>query len=159
MHIDATAGGSGSHYIRGLFMSAPSTPYSVIGLLAPLFVNYGALANFGITFRESATNKLAYLATPNITTVEYWNHETSSASTPYSNANWQGERAKWVKIRDDGTNLSFHMSSNGIDWQQLLSASRTAHFTSGPNQVGVIVNRGNSVTNLVHLDVLHWSFE
>lgn len=48
---------------------------------------------------------------------------------------WLGAIPKWYQIIDNGTNLTWRHSFNGIDWVQQASESRTAYLT--PSRIGI----------------------
>jgi hypothetical protein len=162
MYIDAQAGGSGSHWCRGLYLSTPvSTPWSVIALVRPLIDHAGSFAKAGIAVRESSSSKFVafWPWQTNNPVIETWNSETS-AGTETTGITLSvapgGER--WCKIEDDGTNLIFSIGLTGADWYQCYSIDRDAHMLGGANQAGVVVSRGNNVNDKVFLDVRHFSF-
>jgi hypothetical protein len=43
----------------------------------------------------------------------------------------------WFKLADDGTNLTYSWSPNGIDWIAVYSPSRTAVMAGGPFSLNV----------------------
>ncbi len=159
MFINATASGTGSHWNRGLWLPAPaSTPWSAIALLHPLASTNGSFAQSGMFIRESSSGKWYTYSCLNAIEVETWNNSTSAGAELFNTSAWLTNRMKWMRIRDDGTNLNFDISPNGVDWINLTTHGRTAHMAGGPDQAGVFVNRGNSVAVQQYLDVLHFSF-
>lgn len=58
----------------------------------------------------------------------------------------------WMRIKDDGTNLTYYNSINGYDWDQRYQHARTSFLT--PSDVCMVVVP-TGATNYVHW--LHWS--
>ena len=59
-------------------------------------------------------------------------------------------------ITDNGTNISWGISMNGLKFQILDSEARGANFTTAPDEVGFYINV-NDGTRLQALNLLHWS--
>jgi hypothetical protein len=152
----------------GTFEKAlPTTPYSVTAVVThPLSGRWTAndSAWIGIGFRETGTSKLQlFRATTfgEITVTNYTNPTTSSSS-PSDNDPWKtGEIINFIRIEDDGTNLSYHYSANGIVWQQIYTNLRTSHFTTAPDRVCIGVNSRWPTVQGSDSDykpqLLHWS--
>lgn len=75
------------------------------------------------------------------TMVQRLNTATSNSSIPKREA-WlrRYDDVMWHRVTDNGTNLIYDHSRDGVNWQQFYSVSRTAWLASGPNQVGFFVN-------------------
>lgn len=162
MHIEDFTG-AGNHFIRGLFRNAPATPYSLTVCLDGVVYPTGAFPGFGIAFYESGTGKLVTLSVDiqgaETLAVGYWTTVTSNSSTPFSQ-DWMRNRGPiWWRISDDGTNLKFESALNGMDWKTLFNPLRGAFLTTGPDQVGFYVNRGNNSSDQGAIDILHWSYD
>ena len=158
---DVSAAADSAHYIRGLYMNCPSTPWSVVACVEGWAkgASNGDI-KWGIFLRESSTGKLITYEFTTHTSLrrEYWN----SATAPVQATNRGGRfyTCRWLKITDDGTNLKFYVGVNGMHWAETVaSVSRTAHLAGGPDEVGFHINRFNNVSYQVGMDLLHWSFQ
>jgi len=60
---------------------------------------------------------------------------------------------QWVKIRDDGTNLTFGYGIDGKNFTTLRTVSRTNFFPSGPTHAGYYLNVNNA-SNPAHLNLM-----
>lgn len=145
--------------------TAPATPYSITAHIIPNWGagNNAASFNFcygGICWRETSTGNLHVFAPTYATTVSgiYINtfrfliaSGTGSSGITYTNStdfsftpltsNLQSTGI-WVKGTDDGTNRIVSYSSDGINFTQFHSITRTTSIT--PNEVGIVV--GNYAT-------------
>jgi len=67
---------------------------------------------------------------------------TAFSSTAGTIHNWsfRSQTTVWYRVTDNGTNLVWDTSADGVHWQNYGSFGRTAHLTSAPNQVGFGVN-------------------
>lgn len=137
----ATGGNSISCKVK----SAPATPYSIISAWQAIVPgdSLGANGYFGPCFRKASDGKLVLLGLNTASAGKSCNWFTGhydgatdafSGSVTVSPLMFFGPEI-WTKIEDDGTNLKLYVG-DGIDWIQLLSESRTAYLSGGPDQVG-----------------------
>ena len=169
-NIFMQAPGDAGDQFRGLFMTAPSTPYEII----MGWTHVGACGGSGtsspfpqseLVFRESSTGKMMSIVfmpradtteTPQRVQVKRMDSNTSFETSTFFNP-WQfGQGLIWCKIEDDGTNLKFHVGVNGIDFLEVFSQGRTAFLASGPNQVGFGTNPAGSSVYDITIDVAHF---
>lgn len=159
--------GSGSLNLRGMYMTAPATPYGVkmcFSKTAMTGLNAGNDSqSFGMFFRESATSKIRWFVVTRDSGAEKVLIETFTNETTYVatqvNQRFQAFWPLWMRIQDNGSNLLFDFSENGIDWNTLETLSRGLHFTTAPDQVGFAVNSGSVTSAKLSMSILHWSFE
>lgn len=129
--------------IRSRLIAAPATPYSMTALLRARYTSVAANAQFcGLIFRESGTSKLYIYGIQNggsIQAIKYTNDTTFSAVGAVNLAlpGVMGTQWHWLRVRDDGTNLIFSMSLDGVNFVQMGSEGRTVFMAGGPNQVGI----------------------
>lgn len=143
--------------------TAPSTPYSVTARFKSTLQFPAATLFSGIGFRESGTGKLT---TMSVTTgsgpdaymsAEHWNSPTSFASTP---GILQAPYKAWIhpeylRLRHDGTTLYHEWSNDGYEFRTLLQESKTAFFTSGPDEIFFYVNP-NHATYSAAMRIYSW---
>lgn len=150
---------------RAKVLSAPATPYEVIGAfdmmtqVLPLGTHQ---PRCGILFRESSTGKIFFMGAVRADNegtqivVQRFFTATSFDDAPYSVLWNLPAGLVWYKIADDGTNLTFHFSPNGIDWNQVHSVARTSFMAGGPDQIGFGGN-ASSGTSIVWQMLHHFS--
>lgn len=132
--------------VRGLFVSAPSTPYSII-MGARGTGEREDFGQFGLSFRESGTSRLISIVRLFNEKMEIAKHNsaTSFNSLLGSSLNWcWGPGITWFKIEDDGVDIFFYTGPNGQDWQQIGTEARGTFFTTGPDEVGFHLNPATS---------------
>jgi hypothetical protein len=162
VNTDRTTGLS----VRLLVKTAPSTPYTIIAACghsntAPR----GSLDLpwIGIGFRESSSGKLSVIrASGNSVGVTNLTSPTVSSASKFS-ANYYTKQIDryYLKVTDNGTDITYFISNNGFEWLQLFTELRGAFFTTAPDQVGFFTlgrwpTALGSTTDHDSL-LLHWS--
>lgn len=137
-------------------ISAPSTPYILTTKLVAgpgqTWSSSGTI--FGIFFRESSTGEFMlnlYEPTDECHVAKY--------NSPSSfNSFLSGEKLVdadspfvWHQIEDDGTDLKFRVSSDGINFFELGSEGRTAFMAGGPDQIGWTMSSRGLANKLLYL--------
>ncbi len=157
--------GNASTNLRIQKKTAPSAPWTATALIAAFT---GAADNHraGIVMRENATGKLLTLstgggATSNAgITVDRWNSPTSFSAQPKATnipvQNFQN--GLWVRAKYDSTNVKFFFSPDGFIWSEYYTESKTAFFTTAPDEVGLFINvEGTGTPDLVNT-LIHFTF-
>lgn len=153
VYIDAPASGVTVANIAGRYGPVPTPPYSIRVLVAATRSsnNYSAV---GIGWYDG-TNKIHMMnivtanGGANILEVTQWNSPTSYHTTPYVSPGNAFSQPIWMRIADDGTNVSFAFSQDGANFLPLLSVAKASGFlgASGYNNLIFTVNpRGTSRT-------------
>lgn len=135
---DTSAAGS----LRIRKKTQPSTPYTITALMIPELGVPVSDTLVGIGFRESATGKLetlhwvysVALTDVLIAAVKWTDATTFSANRAFLSASKQFP-IRFLRIKHDGTTLSYQYSSCGYYWQTLASAAKGNFFTTAPNEV------------------------
>lgn len=150
-----TTGTSGNPDIKARYISAPGTPYTVTACIEMNVTNVN-YTRAGIGFRESATSKITTInmVQGSSVNVDYWNTEISYGSSPVQK-NWVVDRYIWLKISNNGTNLTYSVSKTGDVYIDLSTTTLTAFFTTGPDQIHFFINP-NSAEKL-SATLLSWS--
>lgn len=137
---------AGAWNLRGRIKAAPSTPYTVTALMSSDQAGATGVNRelVGILFYESSSTKLKTIHIRvdddnRWLEVGQWNNATSWATANYSQYA-RFIRPYWLRLADDGTNLTYHFSVNGQDWIQIYTELRGAFFTSAPSHVGFFIN-------------------
>lgn len=141
--------------------SAPgSTPWTCDALVSIITQNGSPRAGF--ILRESATGKMlscgAGGAGTYVIDIDRWASATSFSTTSgaYSSTTPVFSNGFWVRGADDGTNVKFFISPDGFTWVEIYSESRTAFFTTAPDQVGIFFDSEGTggkdqAVSLIHL--------
>jgi hypothetical protein len=149
MSFSKTSEGAG-HAVRGLIKSAPATPYSAIGLLimTPYIGNYQGPV-FGW---YDGTNKLDVLhyqtgGSPWLAAHETYSTPNNQASqTIVSNAD--SPSILWVRAKDDGTNVSLSISSDGVLWIDIMAPTPKSSAYLGSSGYSNLVVGTDAYSNL-----------
>lgn len=152
--IDTTKGvftmvtaASGNQDIQLYERDVPSTPYTVTIGLMPSYAGIRHTRH-GVIFRESATGK-------HIGILRSWNSQDYIAVIKSNDDSWTGAAnyiqytwesfspfyLQWFRLADDGTNLTFSMSIDGMNFFTLYGpVSKTDFFTTAPDKVGFFLD-------------------
>ncbi len=142
-----------SENIRGRFIAAPaSTPYTITALILPGQMTSSGTCGVGIAFRESGTSKVVYIAMvgnagsagPRIHVRKNTNETTNSTSSTGPQFLVTPANGMWLRISDNGTNVIYSYSFDGVNFTTQLSETRATFFTVKPNQVGIAIQNFGS---------------
>jgi hypothetical protein len=159
--IYLTCPGRSGHNWNGLYRAAPATPYTItIGfVMTSPGGNYGG---FGMFFYESGTSKLTVFVFRNVSGIwqlesDHWTNTTTVAGAGvvanYAPAIYAP--IVWLQIGNDGTNLTYALSVEGANFLQVGTETKTAFFTTGPNNVGFGFDNYSGVKMLAY--VVHFT--
>lgn len=148
--------------LRCRVKTAPATPYVLdIGFIP----QHPALnfTNMGPIWRDTGTGRvvafsIGFNSVP-VITLEQWSNPTTtfgaytiSPAAPRWDYFYRGGMV-WMRIADDGTNRTCHMSADGTNWLQIHTTTHTNFLT--PNQLGFYVNAENT-SFAAGMLLLHW---
>lgn len=163
--------------LRDYYRTAPATPYTVTALMRHQQWNVlSAPGNTGdsaagIVFRDG-TGKLVpfylFSASGNATTRGFFIEKWNSFSSFNSSYNGWGPNNTllnvanngqlfWLRMADDGTNLTWSTSIDGQNWQQVDQRARTLFFASGPTQIGVVFRSDGGTDNGTVANLIDWT--
>lgn len=146
--VDADNGGirltlpnEARHNIRGKYISAPGTPWTVTCYVElaeghALHTDNGGTYG-GILARESSSNELYMLGITSNQLI-MWKmdtYNTFNAAVDTINLENMGYGA-WFQLSDDGTDIHGKVSLNGYDYFEIWNESRTAFMAGGIDQIG-----------------------
>jgi hypothetical protein len=125
-----------------LLESAPSAPYTKWLRLTSNLNPAVEYSDFGMAFADGSGRILAFeffagAGTPDggLTVTNYDIDGSRSSFTPYADA-----LPPLIGVHDDGTNLNFLFSFDGVTSFLYESVSRTAWLTGGPTEIGFFTN-------------------
>lgn len=164
------ASGNTANLVARVLGSYPTTPFTITAYVvaAPIFKNNHG---WGLILRQSGAGtgqnrvrtfglaQFAASATIPGQALQVWG--AASVTTGYSDFPFAQpvlEAARWFRLSDNGTNLTYSTSGDGQNWMQLFTESRTAYLLQGPDQIGFFAATQNTATpNLdVPVTVLSW---
>lgn len=153
------------------YRTAPATPYTITircdfvqssldGTNSTAQTSMGQ----GIAFRDG-TGKITFFIYYNIETywgfdIENWNSSSSFNASVKTHANSNSVESpsvltrsirRYMRITDNGTNLLFSHSIDGVTWTQYHSYARTTFMGSGPTQIGIVVRKAANEKGHLHL--------
>ncbi|HWB08628.1 MAG TPA: hypothetical protein VG826_05365 [Pirellulales bacterium] len=154
---------SGGEDVTFLARSAPSTPYQIYAAMEGAMLDPTEYSGFGIGFRESSSGKMTLLVLsmnggsvfPQMAIYNF-NSATSFNAALVSRFACYLPSPKWFSIKDDGTNVYFYASHNGIQWIQVGSASRTSWMTTGPDQIGFALSSSFNTSYPIAASLMTW---
>jgi hypothetical protein len=162
---------AGGENARMLVRTAPSPPWTLIAAFECFGIaDDGGIPTVGVLARQSSSGKF-FGGTFNsqggfLGNVFSWAaytlaSPTSFNSTILSRANGRSTpfgRYVWMKLEDDGTDLKFYGSYDGLYWHLLATHDRDSYMTSGgPDQFGWYINNFGSSNFDMLLRLAAWS--
>lgn len=139
--------------MEGLVGSYPGVAFTASGLFSlPVFASNFNLIGFVIM--TSTTGKAMFFGWRYNTgvwqiTVLAYNSPTSYNTDPYPWVSIVGNPATtWIRVQDDGTNIKFYASPDGVLWSLIYSVTKASSFlgSSGFVYFGVCIDRSNGPT-------------
>jgi hypothetical protein len=162
--VAITAHSAGGTSVRGRYKAIPSTPFTITMGLVPFFPVATFLTNLafiGLGAYESGTGKIVVHVASNLDfgsgnalqgcfAVQGYTNSTTS-NTNYAqhkggtNFNALGlanfippfGSIVWLRMFDNGTNVTYSYSWDKITWVTLVTQTRTTGFTTAPDKVGL----------------------
>lgn len=138
--------------ISGRFMPSPAPPYSITALVAAT-VNSSAKASAGIGWYDG-TGKLHVLSylldngnSPYLE-VQKWTNSSTLGGADFSSTKNGFSQPIWLRLNDDGANISFAFSQDGLTFSQLYSTAKSSGWlgVSGYSNVIFFVNPNGGPT-------------
>lgn len=148
--------GGVTNSLKAIEQTVPATPWeftALVGLNCRTGTNY---FTSGLFLRESSTGKCLTLTIgydiSDKCQVSRWTNSTTYAAESFA-MSWQTKVA-YLRIRDDGTNLIYSISVDGLYYFPLYTEGRTTYMASGPNRIGVCGN--NAHASLHSYNTFYW---
>lgn len=147
--------------LRILTKSAPGTPYTLtaairFGLSADSATSVLSGDLCGIAFRENATSKISLIGVGGNATLTQQEY-TDATTFSFTNAvqSWRFDGPIWLQLENDGTNLNFAYSIDGINWIQLYTELVADFFTTAPDELCMFINNSKNQADS-QMSVLSW---
>lgn len=97
----------------------------------------------GIAAIESATNKVGwvgfYISGGTLIALNTARGNNSGVNTQITSFTASFNGAVYLRIKYDGTNVIYSVSSDGVAWVQVTSEAKTASFTTAPDRIALMV--------------------
>lgn len=139
--ISAPSSGANQN-VSGRFMPAPTPPYSITALVAAT-ANTSAKASAGIGWYDG-TGKLhvvSYLwdnGNSPYLEVQRWNGSSTLDGADYSSFRDGFNQPIWLQLNDDGANVSFAFSQDGLTFNRLYTTSKSSGWLGATGYSNVI---------------------
>lgn len=141
-----------SNNIRGKYITAPSTPWTVTAYIemaegCARQDGAGQGSYGGIFARESSSNQL-YMLLVRGDVIAMWkmtDYQTFNADVNGTFL-WNQSPGAWLQLADDGTYVTGSVSLNGYDFTEIWNESRTAFMAGGIDQIGFAGSSGVNIT-------------
>lgn len=148
--------GAGGTNVRGRFVTAPAMPYTITVAMIPGLPSV-THAFCGLCLREASTGKLYDIHVYNqgalhfeqIRMVKWTNPTTvSGVVTAATRTVVAGRGLYFLRVTDNGTNLIFSYSPDGVNWMALNTEARGTFMAagSGPTEVGIDISNEDTTT-------------
>jgi hypothetical protein len=128
--------------ISALIKSAPSAPYTITTLIAATR-NSGSYDGVGLGWYDGSSklHVLSYVTNNGNSPffeIEKWNSVTSFNSNDKQSSPNGFSQPIWLRIADDGTNVSFGFSQDGANFLTLFSTAKSSGFLGATGYSKVI---------------------
>jgi hypothetical protein len=149
--IDAPSSGTSAN-VTGRYMAAPTAPYTITALIA-VTRSSTSPNGVGIGWYDGSAklHLLSYTTAGNVAPtfqVDKWNSITSYNASDFTSSPNAFVQPLWLRVGDDGTNVSFAFSQDGVQFVTVFSVAKASGFlgASGYSNVIFFVNPEGSRT-------------
>lgn len=138
---------SATNTVRGREIAATAAPFSVtIGIVPQITLNYHSA---GLYVTDGTKVLTLGVTTPSngggLQVASFPSFNAGSSGSQLATTNIQPVGLWYLKVLDDGTNLTWYWSVDGQDFTQIYSAGRTAYLSS-ISAIGYFASAHNSTT-------------
>ena len=152
--LTLTAPAATGSSINGITQPVPATPWTVVLKLNAMDLSPMQPYPLSALVLSDSTNKLivfgVFFANQSAAlglTVGYWPTGTqATGGNPFGTTMLPSTFPWWLKVQDDGTNLTFSYSGTGSIYTKVGTVSRTEFLSSGPTKVGIAVGSDGANT-------------
>lgn len=114
-----------------LYASAPATPYSITALVAMNYMSGSGIGGLLLGWYDGSAKMQGARLILNNNTLQLW--VTSFTNLTTYNSNQVGPLQAvgpvfWLKIKDDGTNVSLFGSTDGVSFGQIYTVAKASGF-------------------------------
>lgn len=155
IHLSVPGNNGGT---SGKYMAMPATPYTLTVAYVPCLNRFN-FCGFGVFIRDSSTSRLVvmqYTQTPNTFGIFNLNNPTSYNSTVLETINTITGSLVWIRLFDDGTDITVSHSYDGFNFVFWHTFDRDS-FTATPDTIGFHAgnetNQGNVGATLLSWEI------
>jgi hypothetical protein len=139
--IDAPTSGTSTN-LTGRYMAAPTAPYTITALIAATRAST-SFSGAGIGWYDGSAKLHLLSYSINNGGVPYllvnkWNSVTSFNAADFTSSNNAFAQPIWLRVADDGTNVSFAFSQDGYTFIPLFSVAKASGFLGASGYSNVI---------------------
>lgn len=148
-----------SQDLRLHYKAEPSTPYTVTAhFLTGYCESDTGQAEMGLGFRESATGKLSLFVfrSGKNSEVRYMTDPDTGFGSATGVLDTGSRFDWWMRIENDGVNLDYYRSADGVSWYLQRTEAVDYHFTTAPDGICWGGDEPNSGTPNTHMYLLSW---
>lgn len=131
--------GLGDH-IEGIYSAYPSSPFTMTWLQASP-TGWGVNTWAGLIVAASTTGKITGYCTNQNGGGSVFNY---SAPNTFANTSVNGTSYSypfiWLRYKDDGTNIYFYVSSDGVVWLQVFTVAKSSAYVVSFTYLGFALN-------------------
>jgi hypothetical protein len=142
---------------RGIYQATPAPQWTVVTKLVALdMASYANFAQVGIFMVDGSGKAVTCAMSVRSTSptfgfeISYWNSGSSWNNSPLGGAVYTMPTVVfplYLKVQDDGTNITCSFSRTGTTYFQVGEVNRTQWLASGPQGVGLLI--GSNLSNQV----------
>lgn len=142
--------------VRALVATAPATPWTFTTYIECDFLNVN-YHGFGLCFRQSSDGKLHLLSLGSdsgvlhMYVIQYSNATTWNATILDIRPT---QVYKWLRISDTGTDRTYSISCDGVNFDQFYTHGRTTYLTA--DQYGIFSNLGGNTSYGMTATCMSW---
>lgn len=122
-------------YIHGGYKAAPVAPYRIAALMQRM--GFGSSLSFMLGWRDAVTGRLTAInwAVGGTLYVQGFNNSQSWNNSFVMFGNMTPSQMVWFGLRDDGTNVYYELSADGVNFVTAYQEVKSSGFLSNYNQV------------------------
>ena len=131
--------------IRALTLAVPATPYTV-DFKFDFLMTQGAFGHLGVCFTDGTKYETCALQQTSglskVSGIFQYSNSTSFVTSSTTNQNWEWSSPFYMRIGDNGTNVSYRISSDGETYQLRYSVAKASGYlgSSGYSNYGFYIN-------------------
>lgn len=150
--LQLTALAAAGNNMKSIIQTAPATPWEFTALVYRASRG-GNFTNAGLIAMESSTGKRMIIGlnfnSGEIVQVDKYTNANTFGVTAATESGARIGKA-YLRVVDNGTNLIWYYSQDGIAWIQLYSEARTAYMAGGPNRIGLATESNSAAFTVIN---------
>lgn len=156
--ITAPAGAGDSLRVR--YKASPVAPYTITALVS-LFASSSNYQGCGLGWYDGTKLQVVmyeFNSGWGWGKVLRWTNVTTAGAQDASGDQGAVSMFAWLKIEDDGTNVHFYFSADGVNYRESYSVAKASGFLSAYSNVAFFANRNNnSGSTAAYCTLMSWT--